>query len=168
MVGNRWNSFSVGSASRQVAESTDDKIAPLLVASRRRWHQYNARFPPTVAWVMPYDPEHSWEMRDDYFGGSLLSWVNLFEGYDYFLVACSAQGANAFFVHERYRDRFLDCPNTPEDLYQAPFYALAPSGGTNRLPATEVTDHAAGGRTLGARTWLEYTLHLNWHECSMD
>lgn len=98
--------------------------------------EYNARFPPTAEWVMPYDSAHSWEGRDDYFGASLLSCAILFEGYGYFLAACSAQGANAFFVHGKYRDRFLDCPNEIEKLYQPPIYALAPLWGHKPSPRT--------------------------------
>lgn len=57
--------------------------------------EYNASREPGVDWVMPYDPEHRWDLTD-HFGASLDALANL--SADYRLVACDAQGVNAFFV----------------------------------------------------------------------
>lgn len=103
--------------------------------------EYNARFPTSAEWVMPYNLQHTWDSRDDYFGASLLSWTNLFDSFGYFLVACSATGANAFYVNNTFRERFLDCPKAVEELYQPPLYATAP-----------VWAHKASARTLRSLT----------------
>ena len=86
--------------------------------------EYNAIFPPTVKWCMPYKTNHKWDY-DHYFGASLASFVALFQKYDYFLCACNPQtGVNAFFVKSQYRYLFADVPNNVEDIYMSPFYEL--------------------------------------------
>jgi len=86
--------------------------------------EYNAIFPPTVKWNMPYNSNQKWE-GDQYFGASIASFVELFEKYDYFLCACNPQtGTNAFFVKSQYRDLFPDVPVNIQDIYMSPFYEL--------------------------------------------
>lgn len=82
--------------------------------------EYNARFPVGAEWVMPYSPDHRWA-ADDYFGASISSYCEMFMEHDYFLVACSAQGANAFFVRGDFRDSFTDIQDRLEDLYEPLF-----------------------------------------------
>lgn len=107
----------------------------------RTWiAEYNARFPVGVRWVMDYDGSHSWAL-DDHFGASLTSIVDLFESFSYFPVACSVQGANVFFVDERFRDKFLDIPTNLAELYQPPLYGLVPDWG-----------HEASAKTLRSLT----------------
>lgn len=79
--------------------------------------EYNARFPVGSHWVMPYNEEHTWA-EDDYFGVSISSLASLFERFGYFPVACSATGANIFFVREDFSRNFDDVPKDLDSLYR--------------------------------------------------
>ncbi len=83
--------------------------------------EYNGRFPVGCEWVMPYAADHRWD-GSDYFGASLSSLNLLLTRYGYLLVACSAQGSNAFFVGDAHADRFADCPSDEVDIYRPPIY----------------------------------------------
>lgn len=86
--------------------------------------EYNGKFPPPVRFQIPYDPQHRWN-RDDFFGASLCSFVDLFQGFGYSLVACNAHsGSNAFFVRNEFMDRFADVPKDIGQIYCAPRYIL--------------------------------------------
>jgi len=97
--------------------------------------EYNARLPVGVNWVMEYNDTHRWA-GDDYFGASISAFAELFQGYGYFPVACSAQGANIFFVQNDFLENFLDVPKTLEVIYQPPLYALSPSSTHSPSPRT--------------------------------
>lgn len=90
--------------------------------------EYNAKIPVGAEWVMPYDESHHWD-GGDFFGASLSSLTALYERYNYRLVACSAQGANAFFVDMTFEEAFGDIPNDPRVLYRPPAYFLSPQWG---------------------------------------
>lgn len=84
--------------------------------------EYNAKFFPPVRWRMPYDENHLWK-SDDYFGSSLMSYVDMMESHGYFLVACNSQsGSNAFFVKETHREKFMDIPREIMQIYKPPLY----------------------------------------------
>jgi hypothetical protein len=76
--------------------------------------EYNAQFRPPMRMTIPYDPSHRWG-QDDYFGASLMSFVDALP--DYRLVCCNITGANAFFVRNDLADAF---PSTPPDLLFQP------------------------------------------------
>lgn len=97
--------------------------------------EYNARFPNHAEWIMPYEENHQWN-GDDYFGASLYSFKKLLEKSDYTLVACSVQGSNAFFVHNRFIDRFSDVPKEFVNLYQPPLYYLVHEWAQKASPQT--------------------------------
>ncbi len=82
--------------------------------------EYNAKFRPPTQLVMSYNPQHNWA-GDDYFGGSLQSWVDTLDGYS--LVSCNLSGANAFFVREDLLGEFEHYGI--DELYQPPRYWLA-------------------------------------------
>jgi hypothetical protein len=84
--------------------------------------EYNGKFPPPVEFQMDYNPNHNWH-GTDYFGASLTSFVKLFEKYNYRLVGCNSHtGANAFYVHNDFADKFKDVPTDILDLYVSPRY----------------------------------------------
>jgi hypothetical protein len=86
--------------------------------------EYNAKFIPPIEWKIEYSDDHAWQ-GDDYFGASLASFCRLFEKHGYFLACCNAfTGANAFFVHAAYRDKFKDIPQDIAQLWSEPRYAL--------------------------------------------
>lgn len=102
--------------------------------------EYNAKLPPGCDWKIPYDAAHQWA-GDDFFGGSLGAFERLFGKYEYFPVACSAQGSNVFFVSSEFEAKFQDVPREVDALYQPPLYLLAPRWG-----------HRISARTLRSLT----------------
>ncbi len=99
--------------------------------------EYNAKFRPPSRVAISYNPDHQWA-GDDYFGGSLQSWVDGLNGYT--LVCCNLSGANAFFVRDDLLEGFDKY--SVAQLYQPPRYWLA---------------GRPGGHPSGFR-WLRQTL----------
>lgn len=100
--------------------------------------EYNAKFIPPLRFSVAYDPGHVWH-GDDYFGASLMSYVDLFAEFGYRLVCCNAQsGANAFFVKEASADVFQDIPINVSDLFVAPRFHLYNRYAHALSPATVV------------------------------
>ena len=97
--------------------------------------EYNGRIPVGAEWFMPYSAEAEWS-GSDYFGVSYTSLCNLLGRYGYFPVACSVQGANAFFVRAEFADAFADVPADPRELYQPPMYFLTRRWGHDASPET--------------------------------
>lgn len=83
--------------------------------------EYNGRFPPDYAWVMPYFREHEWG-GNDYFGASLKALENLGRKKGYQLVGTNLTGVNAFFVRADLAQGKFPEPATAENLYNAPNY----------------------------------------------
>jgi hypothetical protein len=82
--------------------------------------EYNPKFPPSVEFEMPYDPDHHWR-ADHYFGVSLLKWTNILLPSGYALIACNESGVNAFFVKTKHISRFADVSTKIEELYRCGF-----------------------------------------------
>ena len=80
--------------------------------------EYNASVEPGVSWVMPYDPAHRWDLSNR-FGASLTALAALAR--DHRLVACDAEGVNAFFVAEALAHAF-PCPGDVDAHYMSPKY----------------------------------------------
>lgn len=85
--------------------------------------EYNGKFPPSIEFKIEYNDTHTWN-GSDYYGASLATFNKLFESHGYSLVCCNTSGANAFFVHHSFRDKFNDVPNDISELYCEPFYFL--------------------------------------------
>lgn len=98
--------------------------------------EYNAKFPPPVRFSIAYNDDHRWKV-DDHFGASLCSFVDLFAAHGYMLACCNAHaGTNAFFVAERYRDRFDDVPGAIADIYVGPHLHMFTRHGMRTSPET--------------------------------
>jgi hypothetical protein len=97
-----------------------DVVSPRVVCA-----EYNAKFPPPFAWILPRNDAHVWD-GSDRFSASLSAYAKLMDRKGYELVGCTLAGVNAFFVRrELVADRFVQ-PATPELLYQpARHYLLA-------------------------------------------
>ena len=83
--------------------------------------EYNGKLPPPIRWSMPYDEGHTWD-QTDFEGASLQSFVDLFERFNYRLVACNLTGVNAFFVDRKYEQAFADVHDDPARLFVPPDY----------------------------------------------
>lgn len=81
------------------------------------WVQvYNALLGPHALWTIPYDEAHAWEL-DSFYRASLRAFHELFAAHGYLLVACSASGANAFFVKACHEELFKDVPREVDQLF---------------------------------------------------
>lgn len=80
--------------------------------------EYNAKFPPTCEWIMPYNATHIWH-GDDEQGASLKSLEKLGMDKGYQLVATNMTGSNAFFVKQELANGLFALPATAENLYNA-------------------------------------------------
>lgn len=80
--------------------------------------EFNAKFPPPVEYIMPYNPSHVWDGTDAQ-GASLESLSKLGTKKGYRLVATDLCGVNAFFVrHDLCGDKFPnDC--SAKSLYNS-------------------------------------------------
>lgn len=90
--------------------------------------EYNAKFPPPIRFVMDYNPAHTWAWND-YFGASLSSWDDLLTSEGYRLVACNLNGANAFYIDQRYSEKFQDVPSDISQLFIPGTHVSLPRSG---------------------------------------
>lgn len=86
--------------------------------------EYNAVFGPVTEWIMPLNDQHKWN-HDNYFGASYMAYVRLFERFEYKPVACSANGANVFFVHN---SAGVSITSDHQDLWRPPTYISTRNG----------------------------------------
>src|SRR5208337_3954514 len=105
-------------------------VAPKLIIV-----EYNAKFPPPIRWKMEYDEDHKWRY-DDYFGASLASFNDLFNGYGYTLICCNFSGINAFFIRDDLLHNFNDIPRDISDLFYGPRYYVHKAYGHKPSPKT--------------------------------
>jgi hypothetical protein len=96
--------------------------------------EYNAGFPPDVAWIHPYEPGRTWD-GTQFFGASLKAFERLGASYGYSLVGCDITGINAFFVrNDLVGDKFAT-PYTAENHYEPVRYHLLHRWGhPSRMP----------------------------------
>ncbi len=96
--------------------------------------EYNPLFPPALSWVIPYDPEATWD-GTSHTSASLKALELLGAGKGYKLVGCTLAGVNAFFVRDDLvGDRFA-APFTAENHYEpARYYMDYPDTNHPRRP----------------------------------
>lgn len=97
--------------------------------------EYNGKFPPPIRFCVDYDPGFVWD-GTDYSGASLQSFVDLLDPAGYRLVACNITGLNAFFVDDRFGDRFQDVPTEIEQLFMPADYSMVTWAGHQPSPQT--------------------------------
>lgn len=85
--------------------------------------EYNATFPPDVAWTVDYDAERGWN-ETMYQGASLKSLEILGRKMGYALVGCDLHGVNAFFVREDLCAEHFATPFTAENHFEPARYWL--------------------------------------------
>lgn len=86
--------------------------------------EYNAHYPPSIAYEVPYAPDQAWQ-GDTRFGASLKQLENIGRDLGYVLVGCDLMGVNGFFVRKDLvtTDLFME-PFTAEQHYQPPRFSL--------------------------------------------
>ncbi|MFB3828045.1 MAG: hypothetical protein ACE15B_14845 [Bryobacteraceae bacterium] len=85
--------------------------------------EYNAIFPPGIAWVVNYEPGAKWD-GTSHFGASLTALERLGAEKGYVLVGCNLMGTNAFFVRRELAGRQFAEPFTAANHYQPARYHL--------------------------------------------
>jgi hypothetical protein len=86
--------------------------------------EYNSGIPPTMSWVVPYDPKaFGWTGFGTGNGASLKALEELGTRKGYSLVGCDLCGVNAFFVRNDLLDDRFAAPYTAENHYE-PFRIL--------------------------------------------
>jgi len=85
--------------------------------------EYNAAFPPDLAWVHPYVEGGIWDYTQE-FGASLKAYELLGRKFGYSLVGCDITGINAFFVRDDLVGNYFEGPYTAENHYEPPRYSL--------------------------------------------
>jgi hypothetical protein len=119
--------------------------------------EYNAAYPPPVAFVAEYKADRVWD-GGNYHSASLSSLEALGRAKGYALVGCNLSGANAFFVREDElagpdgQPRFA-APFTAANHYEPPRYDLSglPSGHPPRF-GVNAAPPLSSSPLLGAKT----------------
>ncbi|MGL5361614.1 MAG: hypothetical protein ACRDBH_01945 [Bosea sp. (in: a-proteobacteria)] len=95
--------------------------------------EYNASFPPSIEFVVPYASNSAWN-RTNWFGASLKSLYLLGQEKRMSLVGCDFFGINAYFVSDDEAKKVFPGPFTPEQHYQPPRYNLLSKRGHPPAP----------------------------------
>jgi hypothetical protein len=85
--------------------------------------EYNPIYPPTMSWVVPYDPSAMWDSTTRT-GASLKALEELGANMGYALVGCNLTGVNAFFVRKELVGDQFATPYTAENHYEPSRYFL--------------------------------------------
>jgi hypothetical protein len=93
--------------------------------------EYNASFPPSDEWEIPYDANAVWD-ESSYFGASLKSLERIGAERGYVLVGCERTGLNAFFVRADAAGNHFPGPLSAEACYEPPRYFLTREWGHPR------------------------------------
>jgi hypothetical protein len=93
------------------------------VSARAVCIEYNASYPPSVDFIVPYIAESEWN-RTNWFGASLKSLDRLGREKSMALVGCDLFGINAYFVNKAEANKVYNGPQTPDHHYQPPRYNL--------------------------------------------
>lgn len=94
--------------------------------------EYNAHFPPSVDFEVPYDAQSAWE-NSVRFGASLKALERIARDAGMCLVGCDLHGVNAFFVREDLCSEALFAgPFTAERHYEPPRFELVQMRGHPR------------------------------------
>lgn len=95
--------------------------------------EYNASYPPSIDFVVPYVPDSAWN-RTNWFGASLKALDRLAKAQSMSLVGCDFFGINAYFVANGEAEKVHPGPFTPEHHYQPPRYNLLAKRGHPPAP----------------------------------
>ncbi len=85
--------------------------------------EYNPIYPPTMSWVVPYDPSAMWDSTTRT-GASLKALEELGAQMGYALVGCNLTGVNAFFVRKDLLGDHFAAPYLAENHYEPSRYFM--------------------------------------------
>jgi FkbM family methyltransferase len=88
--------------------------------------EYNAYFLQNEDAIIKYNSNGMWD-GSNYFGASLLAFKKLLNKFKYSLIYTENKGVNAFFVADKYADKFNNCNNI-NILYNSAKYSNGPRG----------------------------------------
>jgi hypothetical protein len=115
--------------------------------------EYNSGIPPTMSWVVPYDPKgYGLNQFGTGNGASLKALEELGAKKGYNLVGCNLCGVNSFFVRKDLVGDQFAAPYTAENHFE-PFrweYMRTPRCNP-RIGAEQEKDHSASGRWGGPK-----------------
>lgn len=95
--------------------------------------EYNAIFPPSVDFVVPYAADQTWD-GSSYFGASLAALNRLATSKEYSLVGCSLAGVNAFFVrNDCLNDHFAEPGNLKAHYEPARYFLYRKEGHPRKI-----------------------------------
>ncbi len=92
--------------------------------------EYNSLYPPTMSWVIPYDPKAYWDGTTRT-GATLKALEELGTKKGYSLVGSTINGLNAFFVRDDLLGDHFAAPYTAENHYEP---SRRPAPATMRVP----------------------------------
>ena len=105
--------------------------------------EYNGTLGPRAHWLMPYISSNNWKSRrDNYFGASFLSLVDLFNKYNYLPICCNSDtGVNLFLVRKELNSEFKELEGTQlDDIFESPHYALSVFSKTHKFSVSTLND----------------------------
>jgi hypothetical protein len=95
--------------------------------------EYTSVYPPTMSWVIPYDPKGWWD-GTTHTGASLKALEELGNKKGYTLVGCNLNGVNAFFVRKDLVGDHFAGPFTAENHYEPGRLLWMPGTTLPRVP----------------------------------
>lgn len=99
--------------------------------------EYNAHYPPSVSYEVPYKPDGVWDGTNR-FGASLKALELIAQEHGYNLVGCDIFGVNAFFVRaDLCSEEIFLAPFTSEQHYEPPRFDSVQMRGHSRHPNFE-------------------------------
>lgn len=110
--------------------------------------EYNSGIPPTMSWVVPYDPKaFGWNSFGMGNGASLKALEELGARKGYSLVGCDLCGANSFFVRDGLVGDHFAAPYTAENHFEPFRYAYIRMPRCDpRIGGDQDKDHSPPGR----------------------
>jgi hypothetical protein len=95
--------------------------------------EYTSVYPPTMSWVIPYDPKAWWD-GTTHTGASLKALEELGTKKGYTLVGCNLNGVNSFFIRKDLVGDHFAPPFTAENHYEPTRQLWLPGTTFRRVP----------------------------------
>jgi hypothetical protein len=107
-----------------VDQHTSHLFRAITTRSRAACIEYNAHFPPTIEYEVPYRKGVVWDGGSKWWGASLMKLASVAAKKNMALVGCDLLGVNAYFVDRVLTGDLFPHPFTAEYHYQPPRHAF--------------------------------------------